>query len=188
MKQRATGVVFDTCNAVNRVVQVSFLHHTYLSHRHTLKVFIMRKIEPIEAALELIDYLEAKPNRSDLDNWMLQGFKLYRSGAVTTLDEGLGLAVGRGEARQRLPHIWRTRERNTLIRESAWHLRKDYPTAKQVAKLIAYAMQKDVPNIENRDARLLLIKLRNICIKPRAGQSVEIGERRVLEIINGEGH
>lgn len=32
MKNRATGVVFDTCRPVFEVPQVSFLHHTYISH------------------------------------------------------------------------------------------------------------------------------------------------------------
>ena len=53
----------------------------------------MRQISPIEAALELIDNLEGKEELTHLDEWLLRGFKLYRSGAVTTLDEGLGLEM-----------------------------------------------------------------------------------------------
>lgn len=143
---------------------------------------------PVEAMLLLIECLETQIDvPEEIQSWLLQSLRRYRSGSVKSLDEAFGLAVGPGEAKHRLPSIWRTKERNTLIREAAWHLRKDYPKG-QLAKIIAFSMKNAVPNVENREAMILLIKLRNICMAPRAGKPLDIGERRVLEVMNGDGH
>jgi len=143
---------------------------------------------PVEAMMLLIECLDNQIDVSEeIQSWLLQSLKRYRSGSAKTLDEAFGLAVGPGEAKHRLPSIWRTTERNSLIREAAWHLRHDYSKG-QLAKIIAFSMKNAVPNLDNREATLLLIKLRNICMQPRAGKPLDIGERRVLEVMNGDGH
>jgi len=143
---------------------------------------------PVDAMLLIIECLDNQIEApEEIQSWLLQSLKRYRSGAVKTLDEAFGLAVGPGEARHRLPSIWRTKERNTLIREAAWHLRNDYPKC-QLAKIIAHSMKSAVPSVGNREATLLLIKLRNLCMQTRAGKPIDIGERRVLEVMNGDGH
>ena len=118
-----------------------------------------------------------------IDERQQQGYELVYDAAVSGQQFRHDLDAQAVQFSPRL--VIAKRARQELIDDAVINFGFGIPD--QVAKLIAYAMQKDVPNIENRDARLLLIKLRNICIKPRAGQSVEIGERRVLEIINGEG-
>ena len=147
----------------------------------------MRHITPVEAALELIEVLEGKRDLTEeLRIWQLQSWKLYRAGHRTSMEECFGLNVGPGEAHMRLCNRWRTQERNTLIREASFHLRSEYGKT-QRARVIARAMQKGLPEVEDRDARILLIKLRDICQPTAAGKPLAIGFKQTLNIMNGDG-
>ena len=146
----------------------------------------MRQITTVEAALELIETLEGIPDRTDIEEWQLQSWKLYRAGHKKSMEECFGLNVGPGEAHMRLCNRWRTQERNKLIREVSWRLRNDYEKT-QRAKVIAHAMKEDIPNVEDRDARILLIKLRTICQPTVAGKPLAIGHKQTLNIMNGDG-
>lgn len=136
---------------------------------------------PTDAALTLIDHLEAgQPLPEDLHRWLLQGFKLCRSGRVKSLDEGLGLRVERGKASELLCNVWRVKERNQLIREIAGLL--DLPKTK-TALVIEAAMQHSIPDVESREATILLIKLRNLT----QGTRQALKATRIQEVMNGKG-
>jgi len=149
----------------------------------------MRQISPIEAALELIETLDGKPDRSDVEDWLLKGLKRYRAGYMKTLDDSLGLSVGPGQAREKLCYVWRTRERNRLIREAAQKLK---PTRGKVltARTIAYSMNNGVPSLggpEAYEAVIVLVRLRQICMNYEGDSPLALGWRRTLEIMNGDG-
>src|SRR5690554_585038 len=136
---------------------------------------------PTDAALELIDHLEAgQPLPEDLTAWLLRGFKLCRAGHVKSIDEALGLRVERGRAAEALHNVWRTQERNRLIREIASLL--DLPRTK-AALVMAEAMQYAVPDVESREVEILLIKLRNLT----QGTGLALKRSRVLEVMAGHG-
>jgi hypothetical protein len=99
---------------------------------------------------------------------------------VKTIDEGLGLAVGPGEAALKFCNVSRVAERNRLIREIGKLL--DLPTMKK-ARVMSEAMHRSVPDVESREAQILLIKLRNLC----QGSSLSLKEIRIYEIMNGKG-
>jgi hypothetical protein len=149
-----------------------------------------RQITPIEAALELIDTLEGKRDLSEeLRTWLLTGMKQYRSGHIKTLDDSLGLSVGPGRAQERLCYVWRTRERNRLIREAARNLSADYGKV-ITAKLIDHAMNTAIPAMrtcKEYETVILLGKLRQICMDHRGDSKLALGWKRTLEIINGDG-
>jgi hypothetical protein len=149
----------------------------------------MRQISPIEAALELIETLDGKTDRSDVEDWLLQGLKRYRAGYMKTLDDSLGLSVGPGQAREKLCYVWRTRERNRLIREAARNLIPDYGKV-TTAKLIEFAMNTAIPALhtfKEFETMVLLCKLRQICMNHQGDSPLALGWRRTLEIINGDG-
>lgn len=149
----------------------------------------MRQITPIDAALELIDHLEGKPDRTDIEEWLLQGFKRCRSGHVKSLDEGLGLSVGPGQAKERLCYRWKVGERNRLIREAAGQLPRDNGKILS-ARIIAHSMNHGVPSLGGPDtwqATMILVRLRGICMNHKGDSSLALGWKRTLEIMNGDG-
>lgn len=149
----------------------------------------MRSITPIDASLELIAHLERKKDRTELEDWLLHGFKLCRSGHARSLDEGLGLAVGPGEAHKRLCYVWRTRERNRLIREAATNLCGEYGKV-QVARLIALYMDGALPDlriVKHWETITILCKLRQICMNHKGDSPLALSWKRTIEIINGDG-
>lgn len=146
----------------------------------------MRHITPIEAALELIDTLEGKEDLTHLEEWLLRGFKLYRAGEAKTLDKALGLAVGPGQARDRLCYKWRHSERNQLIREAAQHLIAEHGKV-PAAKIIADAMNNGVKSLggpETWNVQVILVRLRTLAMKQ---QDDHIKFQRVVQIIDGDG-
>lgn len=150
-----------------------------------------RQITPIDAALEWIDYLEGKPDRNEYEEWQLESWKLYRDGKAATLEKAMGLAVGPGEARQRLCYVYPIRKRNQLIREAAASLSADYD-ATVTAKLIDFAMNKGLPALYMRDqdkhtAKVSLCKLRYFCMNHKGDEKLEVGWQRVLQIMAGDG-
>lgn len=149
----------------------------------------MRSITPIDAALELIDTLEGKPDRTDIEEWQLQSWKRYRAGHRTSMEECFGLNVGPGQAREKLCYVWRTRERNRLIREAARNLT---PSRGKVltAKIIAHSMKNGVPSLggpDNWQAKITLVRLRVICMNYEGDSPLALGWKRTLEIMNGDG-
>ncbi|PVY78188.1 hypothetical protein C8D92_102228 [Tamilnaduibacter salinus] len=144
-------------------------------------------ITPPDAFLQLIDHLERDEEPpAPLKSWYLSGLKAYRSGTARTLDEALGLAVGPGQAREKPCYVWRTRQRDQLIKEAAGHLLKHVGKTK-AAGIIADSMADAVPNVKDHQATIALIKLRNVCIDGGGDPALAIGWRRALEIINGDG-
>jgi hypothetical protein len=148
----------------------------------------MNNMTPIDAFLSVVEYLEENRHLlpKEFGEWLLPGMQRTRSGTAKSMDHGLGLAVGPGEARQRLCYVWRTRERNRLIRAAAANLAADCGKV-LTAKLVAYAMNTAVPNVDERETTVLLCKLRQICMNHRGDSSLAVGWRRSLEIINGDG-
>lgn len=150
----------------------------------------MRQITPIDAALELIDHLEGKRDLSpESKAWLLTGLKRYRSGYMKTLDDSLGLSVGPGQARDKLCYVWRTRERNRLIRAAARNLTPDYGRVR-TARLIEFAMHTAIPDIripEKFPTVVLLCRLRQICMNHDGDSKMALSWKRTLEIMNGDG-
>ncbi|MDS1310504.1 hypothetical protein [Marinobacter xiaoshiensis] len=144
-------------------------------------------LSPIDATLNVIECLERKQELSeDLVIWLLSGLQRYRSGYDKTLDDALGLSVGPGRAHERLPAVWRKRERNRLIREIATRLKSEVNKT-LAAQIIAYAMNTAVPNVDERETTILLCKLRVICINQKGDSTLALGWKRTLEIMNGDG-
>jgi hypothetical protein len=146
---------------------------------------------PIDACLSAIEYLQENRDQlpEELSDWLLPGLLRVRSGYAKTIDDSLGLSVGPGEARQRLCYVWRTRERNRLIREAADNLTADYGKV-LTAKLIAFAMNTSIPDLhmlKKWETTVLLCKLRQVCMNHRGDSPLAVGWRRSLEIINGDG-
>jgi hypothetical protein len=144
-------------------------------------------LTPIDATLNVIECLERKQELSeDLVTWLLSGLQRYRAGYEKTLDDALGLSVGPGRAHERLPYVWRKRERNQLIREAAARLRREVNKT-LAAETIAYAMNTAIPNVDEWETTVLLCKLRQICMNHRGDSPLAIGWKRTLEIMNGDG-
>jgi hypothetical protein len=144
-------------------------------------------LTPIDATLNVIECLERKQELSeDLVTWLLSGLQRYRAGYEKTLDDALGLSVGPGQAHERLPYVWRKRERNQLIREAAARLRREVNKT-LAAETIAYAMNTAIPNVDEWETTVLLCKLRQICMNHRGDSPLAIGWKRTLEIMNGDG-
>jgi hypothetical protein len=143
---------------------------------------------PIDACLSAIEYLQENRDQlpEELSDWLLPGLLRVRSGYAKTIDDSLGLSVGPGEARQRLCYVWRTRERNLLIRAAAANLTADYGKV-LTAKLVAHAMNTAVPNVDERETTVILCKLRQICMNHRGDSPLAVGWKRTLEIMNGDG-
>ena len=150
----------------------------------------MRQISPVDDALEFIEFLEGKRDLSEeLKARQLQAYKRYRSGYAKSLDDALGLSVGPGQAREKLCYVWRTRERNRLIRDAAQKLK---PTRGKVltARTISYSMNHGVPSLggpETWEASIVLVRLRQICMNYDGDSPLALGWRRTLEIMNGDG-
>lgn len=142
----------------------------------------MRTTSPIDATFELMDSLEhGEDLPDDIREWLLRALKLYAWGQVRTLDEGLGLAVGPGKGADKLCNVWRRRQRNHLIREAAYHMTG--LTKCQRAKIISDAMTTDIHDVESREARIHLTKLRRLCTDERGDPAMAIGWKSVSEIL-----
>ena len=150
----------------------------------------MTNLTPIDATLNFMECLEQKKELSeDVTSWLLAGLQRYRAGYEKTLDDALGLSVGPGQAHDRLPVVWRKRERNRLIRQAAANLTADYGKV-LTAKLIAFAMNTAIPalhTLKKWETVVILAKLRNICMNQVGDSNLALGWKRTLEIINGDG-
>jgi hypothetical protein len=150
----------------------------------------MDTIKPVDKAMAFIDWLEKDPHIPEhLEVWLKSAFTRYRGGHEKTLDDALGLSVGPGQAHDRLPAVWRKRERNRLIRQAAGNLTADHGKV-LTAKLIAFAMNTAIPNLHtpNRwETVVVLSKLRKICMNQVGDSNLALGWKRTLEIINGDG-
>ncbi|MCL1488430.1 MULTISPECIES: hypothetical protein [unclassified Marinobacter] len=146
---------------------------------------MQRQITPMQAVNELIATLETRDKlEDDLRDWLLHGFKLCRAGSVRTVDEGLGLAVGQGKAPELLRNAWRREERNRLICGAASKLAGLKKC--QRAMVISHSISTGVPEVENHEARILLMRLRRLCTDDRGNTTMALHWKSVQDIIKRE--